>query len=84
MKTSDQVESMSLLDAALLLLLVVFVFIVIPMLIAYGIAAWAYPLPATGTGADDLTLVNEKRFALGLKIFLAIMALLGVWIWWAA
>ena len=66
---------------ALPLLAVFFVFVVIPILVACQIAAWAHPMPATGIGSDEFMAVLDKRSALGWKIFLAILAALGICVW---
>ena len=63
------------------LLAMFFLFVIVPMLLACQIAAWANPMPATGIGSDEFMAVLNKRSALGWRIFLVIMASLGICVW---
>ena len=84
MKATTANGSVGFFGIAFALLAMFFLFVVVPVLLACQIAAWAHPMPATGIGSDEFMTVLDKRSALGWKIFLAMMALLGICLWCAA
>ena len=84
MKSTVASGSIGLFGLALGLLAVFFVFVIIPMLVAHQIAAWAYPSPQSRSRAGDLIVLMDKREALASKIFLGMMAILGICLWFAA